>query len=90
MIGFEYGFLEEILEVEEDDGGDVEENVNIHELAYTYGNNEVVKICNQKCVICFERDSDYLFKQCGHQCICEECYQNKSKIDILKCVSCRT
>ena len=67
--GMECGFMEEIVEDEED--------VNIHELEYTDGSNEVVKTFNQKCVICFERDSDYIFKQCGHQCICEECHQKK-------------
>ena len=78
--------LEEIVEDEEDD----EVDVNIDELYYTDGSNEVVKIFNQKCVICLERDSDYIFKQCGHQSICEECYENRGDIDILKCVICRT
>ena len=49
-----------------------------------------LKIFNQKCVICLEGDSDYAFSQCGHQAICEQCYQNKGDIDILKCVVCRT
>ena len=82
----EYGFIEEIIEDEEDD----EEDVNVHEQEYTDGSNEIVKIFNRKCVICLERDSEYIFKQCGHQCICEECYQNKGNIDILKCLVCRT
>ena len=69
---------------------DVPEDVNIPKLEYNDGSNEVVKIFNQKCVICLERDSDYIFKQCGHQCFCEECYQNKGDNDILKCVFCRT
>ena len=43
-----------------------------------------------KSVLCLERDSIYAFRQCGHQCICEQCYQNKGDIDILKCVVCRT
>ena len=77
--------MEEIVEDEED----IEEDVNIQELEYTDGSNEVVKIFNQKCVISLERDSDYIFKQCGHQCICEECYQNKGDFDKLKCVICR-
>ena len=82
------GGTEENVDPEED----VEEDDNIHEmeLGYTNGNNEVVKIFNQKCVICLERDSEYIFKQCGHQCICQECYQNKGNIDVLKCVICRT
>ena len=69
---------------------EVEEDEISIEPSYTNGNNEVVKICNQKCVICYERDSVYAFRQCGHQCICEHCYQNKGDIDILKCVVCRT
>ena len=85
-LSMESGGMEEIVEDEED----VEESVNIHILEYTDGSNEVVKIFNQKCVICIERDSDYFFKQCRHQCICEECYQNKGSIDIIKCVICRT
>ena len=79
------GDMEEIVDHEED-----EEDNDIHDLEYTNGNNEVIKIFNQKCVICLERDSEYIFKQCGHQCICEQCYLNKGDIDILKCVICRT
>ena len=71
--------------VEED-----EENEDLIEIKYTNGNNEVVKIFNQKCVICLERDSDYAFRQCGHQCICEDCYQNKGDFDILKRFVCGT
>ena len=67
----------------------VEDEVLI-EPSYTIGKNEVVKIFYQKCVICFERDSVYAFRQCGHQCICEQCYENKGVIDILKCIVCRT
>ena len=61
-LSMESGDMEEIVEDEED--------VNIHELEYTDGSNEVVKVFNQKSVICHERDSDYIFKHCGHQCIC--------------------
>ena len=74
-------------------GEDQNENVEdviLIEPSYTNGNNEVVKIFSQKCVICFERDSIYAFRQCGHQCICDQCYENKSDIDILACVVCRT
>ena len=72
-------------EFEEDDEDEI-----LIEPSYTNGNNEVVKIFNQKCVICFERDSVYAFRQCGHQCICDQCYQSKGDINILKCVVCRT
>ena len=82
----ESGDMEEIVEDEEA----VEEDVNIRALESNDGSNEVVKIFNQKSVICLEQDGDYLIKQCGHQCICEECYQNKGDIDIIKCVFCRT
>ena len=68
----------------------VERNEDLIERQYFNGTNQVVKIFNQKCVICYERESVYAFKQCGHQCICEQCYQSKSDIDILKCVVCRT
>ena len=79
----------------EDDGDLVEEDVvggneDLIETQYFNGNNEVVKTFIQKCVICYERESVYAFRQCGHQCICEKCYQNKGYIDILKCVVCRT
>ena len=78
-----------------DHGEDQDQNENTEdeiliEPSYTNGNNDVVKIFNQKCVICFERDSVYAFRQCGHQCICEQCYENKGDIDILTCIVCRT
>ena len=69
---------------------EVEEDDDLIETQYLNGNNEKVKIFNQKCVICYERASVYAFRQCGHQCICEQGYQNKGDIDILKCVVCRT
>ena len=68
----------DILGVENEDGED--ENVEgevLIETQYLNGNKEVVKIFNQKRVICLERDSIYAFRRCGHQCICEECYQKK-------------
>ena len=80
----------EDIEDEDDLFEENEEDINIHELQYTNGNNKIVKVFNQKCVICFERNSDYIFKQCGHQCICDQCYQNKGNINILKSVVCRT
>ena len=78
----------------EDDISDVEDEVEANEdLIETEnlnGNNEVVKIVNQKCVTCLEKDSVHAFRQGGHQCICEQCYLNRGDIDILKCVVCRT
>ena len=80
---------------EEDDDDVVEEDVfeqeeNLIETPpYLNGDNEVVKIFNEKCVICLERDSIYAFRECGHQCICQQCYENKGDIDILKCIVCR-
>ena len=80
---------------EYDDDDLVEEDVvegieDLIETQHFNGNNEMVKIFNQNCVICYERDSVYAFRQCGQQCICENCYQNKGDINILKCVVCRT
>ena len=80
------GEVEDDLDVEDI----VEENDDSIETIYTNGNNEVVKIFNQKCVTCLEKDSDYAFRQCGHRCFCEQCYQNGGDIEILKCVVCRT
>ena len=60
---------------DEDDNSDVENEVaegEVHgdedliETRYLNGNNEVVKIFDQKCAICLERDSIYAFRQCGH------------------------
>ena len=70
--------------------GEVEEVVDLIETQYLNGNKEVVKLFNQKCVICLERDSDYAFRQCDHQCICEQCNQNRGDFDKLKCVICKT
>ena len=67
----------------------VEEVGDLIETNYCNGNNEVVKSVNQKCVICYERDSDYAFRQCGHQCVCKQCYQNKGDFDVLNCFVCR-
>ena len=86
----ECGFVEENVDDEEDVEEDVGGVVNIHELESTDGSNEVVKTFNQKWVICDERDSDYIFKPCCQQCFCEECYQSKGDIGILKCVIART
>ena len=78
---------------EDEDDEDVEEDEEDEDLIktqYCNWNNEVIKNFNHKCVICYERDSDYIFRLGGHQYICEQCYQNKGDIDVLKCVVCRT
>ena len=72
------------MEDEVEEGGDLIETQNFN------GNDEVVKIFNQKCVLCYEKDSVFSFRQCGRQCICEQCYQNKGGIEIIKFVVCRT
>ena len=81
-------------EDEENECGDLveedEENEDLIETNYCKGTNEVVTIFNQKCLICYENDSVYAFKQCGHQCICENCYQIRGDIDLLKGVVFRT
>ena len=83
-----YPHIEE--DAEDEDDVSVEEDEDLIETKYSNGTNEVVKIFNQKCVICYERDSDYAFTQCGHQCICEQFCQNKGDISIIKCVVCIT
>ena len=71
--------------VEED-----EEDEHLIETNFCNRNNGVVRIFNQKCVICYERDSVYAFTQCGHLCICEKCYLNRGDNDFLKCIVCGT
>ena len=86
-------YLDSDENVEDEDDVLVEEDVedvDLIETNYRNGINEVVKIFFQKCVICYERGIVYAFRQCGRQCICEQCYQNNSDIDILKCVIFRT
>ena len=88
-----HAFWPDVGEDEEDNGDDVEddveEDVKVHELEYNDGSNEFVKTIKTVFYVLNE-DSNYFFKQCGHQCICEECYQNKGNIDIIKCFVCRT
>ena len=69
---------------------EVEEDGDLIEEQYLNGNNEVVKIFSQKCVICLGKDSIYAFRECGHQCVCQDCYETKGDIDISKCIVCRT
>ena len=79
----------DLVEEDEDDVS-VEEVEGLIKTNYCNRDNEVVITFNQKCVLCYERDSVFAFRQCGHQCVCEQCHQNKGDIDILKCVVCRT
>ena len=75
-------------EDEEDKDDLVEEDEEKKDLIQTIcmnGNYEMVKIFNQKCVFCLERDSVYACRLCRHQC-----YQNRGDIDILTCVVCKT
>ena len=68
---------EEDTEGEDDVLFEEEEDEVLVETIYCNGKNGVVKIFNQKWVMCYERDSVYAFRQCGHQCFWEECYQKK-------------
>ena len=49
---------------EENSGGENEEES-------CDGSNEIVRISNQKCVICLEQPSVYAFRESGHQCLCQ-------------------
>ena len=81
---------DDILSVQRAVDAWVEEQRSFAKPAFCNGNNEMVKIFNQKRVICFENPTVYAFRPCDHQCIGEKCYQNKSDIDILICIICRT
>ena len=67
-----------------------DEQRNLDEPAYCKGNNQMVKIFNQKCVSCFGNPIVYAFRQCGHQGICEKYSENKGDTDTLKCINCRS
>ena len=56
----------------------VKEQTNLDKPKYCNGNNEMVKIFNQKCVICFENPSGFAFRPSGHQCICEDWWTNSN------------
>ena len=51
-------------------------------MEYHIGNDEMVKIFNQKCVICLESPSIYAFCLCGHQFILENFFK-KVKIMLI-------
>ena len=77
--------LEESSDEEEDETNEDEEEDEIDEDVIYNGTNELVKIFNQKCVICLDKDSIYAFRNCGHLCLCENCFNSK----IAKCIVCR-
>ena len=85
---YEDSYYERFLNDEnnEIDQEEIDEEDVIFENKFYNGTNELVKIFNQKCVICIENDSIYAFRQCGHLCLCEVCYNS----EITKCVVCRT
>ena len=39
------------------------------------------------CLICSERETQYIFLHCFHKCICEECYYNQ-KNNLKKSIFC--
>ena len=65
--------IEEIHSFHVTDDKDEDDEVVEDVLECCNGKNKTVKIFNQKC-ICFENPSVYAFRQCGHQCKCENCY----------------
>ena len=74
---------------DDDDDDNDDDDIVIETPEYHNGDNEVVKIFNEKCVICLEQDSIYAFRLCGHQFICQQCNDNECNIIILKCIVCR-
>ena len=67
---------------------DEEENIDINDLSIYNGNNELVKTFNEKYCICLENSSSYIFKNCGHSCVCDSCYHIGVKLT--KRVICRS
>ena len=74
------------LNKEEDDVDEVlvEEQEHSFKPDYCNGNNEMVKHLFQESVLSFEKPSGYALRQSWHQCVCENCNQNKSDVDISK------
>ena len=62
----------------------VAQEETLFKLDYCNGNNEVVQIFNQKCVICIERDSEYAFRKNGYQCASQNGFNNEDDINIKK------
>ena len=60
----------EVEKHDEEEDEWVEKQTNLDKPAGCNGNNEM-KVFNQQCVIGFENSSVYAFRQCVHQCICE-------------------
>ena len=73
-------------EEEDDEVEDEDEEDEINEEEFYNGTNEMVKIFNQKCVLCSEKDTIYAFRKCGYLCLCENCFDS----NITNCVVCRT
>ena len=67
----------------------VEEQRNLYEHAYCIGDIEMVNIFVQKFNECFKNFSVSAFRQCGHQRVCQNCYENKGDVDIIKCIVCK-
>jgi hypothetical protein len=40
---------------------------------------EIVAVLDSECVVCMERECNYMFQGCGHICICEKCAHEMKK-----------
>ena len=65
---------------EEENGDENDGEVEMIEDKLYNESNELVKTFKQKCVVCLEKDGVYAFRNCGHQCLCEECYNSEMMI----------
>ena len=70
------------------------ENNNELIVSHTEPTPEEPKVINlfkifksEECIICIDKKPSVLFCNCGHQCICEECYKLKS---LSACPICKT
>ena len=49
--------------------------------------NEIKTYKSDECVICLENETNILFCNCGHLCVCEKCIEIKR---LTKCPVCKT
>jgi len=74
--------LENALEIAEDGVGDEDEDNNNYDVEDEDNNNYDVE--DDECVVCLARERSYIFIQCGHLCVCENC-----EVYLERCPICR-
>ena len=77
----EENLIEEFTPDEDEDEEDEEEEEEVEVI------NDTKTFKTENCVICLEKESNILFCNCGHICICNNCSEVKK---LSKCLICKT